>query len=194
MADHDSLDIINRIETVIDTTLLFKRSAEGAAVLNLLKQLHAIASERGSANVASLDAALALPTPLVKVYERPHGLQELRYYTPETVEQIRNDAYSAGKRAALASSFMRQIRPDDIDVEDSMPHQTCWCHACNANRKIHGIPFAGTRMILCPGCGNKRCPHALDHRYQCTKSNELGQVGRLRPGIAADDPGPTKNS
>ena len=32
-------------------------------------------------------------------------------------------------------------------------------------------------MILCETCGNKRCPHATDHRNTCTGSNEPGQKG-----------------
>ena len=35
------------------------------------------------------------------------------------------------------------------------------------------------RMILCPECGNKRCPRASDHRQQCTGSNEPGQPGSV---------------
>ena len=34
-------------------------------------------------------------------------------------------------------------------------------------------------MILCPTCGNKRCPHASDHSYACTDSNEPGQKGSV---------------
>lgn len=34
-----------------------------------------------------------------------------------------------------------------------------------------------TRMMLCPACGNKRCPGAADHRNVCTGSNEPGQLG-----------------
>lgn len=41
---------------------------------------------------------------------------------------------------------------------------------------IH-IPEECSRMILCPICGNKRCPHANDHRNACTGSNEPGQPG-----------------
>lgn len=33
------------------------------------------------------------------------------------------------------------------------------------------------RMIVCPKCGNKRCPHAVDPKYKCTNSNEPGQFG-----------------
>lgn len=35
------------------------------------------------------------------------------------------------------------------------------------------------RMILCPECGNKRCPKAQNHRMLCTNSNEVGQLGVL---------------
>ena len=32
-------------------------------------------------------------------------------------------------------------------------------------------------MILCPECGNKRCPKATDCTLSCTSSNEPGQEG-----------------
>lgn len=32
-------------------------------------------------------------------------------------------------------------------------------------------------MVLCPACGNKRCPNAADHELGCTGSNEAGQAG-----------------
>ncbi len=35
-------------------------------------------------------------------------------------------------------------------------------------------------MILCRDCGNKRCPQAQDHRFKCTGSNDVGQVGELK--------------
>lgn len=34
-------------------------------------------------------------------------------------------------------------------------------------------------MVLCPDCGNKRCPKASDHRLACTRSNESGQLGSI---------------
>jgi len=56
---------------------------------------------------------------------------------------------------------------------DELPTD-CLCHAC--------IKAAGIRcnwMILCPTCGNKRCPHASDHALSCTGSNEPGQRGSV---------------
>lgn len=38
-------------------------------------------------------------------------------------------------------------------------------------------PLAPRLMILCPDCGNKRCPKATYHGYACTGSNEPGQPG-----------------
>ncbi len=46
----------------------------------------------------------------------------------------------------------------------------CYCRACN--------PFL-QRMILCPRCGNKRCPKAESHTFKCTQSNATGQIGEL---------------
>lgn len=36
-----------------------------------------------------------------------------------------------------------------------------------------------SRFIMCPDCGNKRCPKASDHELECTGSNELGQPGSV---------------
>lgn len=54
------------------------------------------------------------------------------------------------------------------------------CHAClrfKANEQ--GIPLLMSRMVLCPDCGNKRCPKASDHELACTQSNEPGQIGSV---------------
>lgn len=37
-------------------------------------------------------------------------------------------------------------------------------------------------MILCPECGNKRCPKATHHYHDCTGSNDSGQPGSAYPG------------
>jgi hypothetical protein len=47
----------------------------------------------------------------------------------------------------------------------------CWCETCRPNTKLE------SRMILCPVCGNKRCPRATHHDNACTGSNEPGQRG-----------------
>lgn len=52
------------------------------------------------------------------------------------------------------------------------------CYECLKDKKEgNGLPTVVTRMILCPTCGNKRCPKATDHNLDCTNSNESGQPG-----------------
>jgi hypothetical protein len=54
------------------------------------------------------------------------------------------------------------------------PEQQAWCcWKCIPK----GVIF--TRMILCPDCGNKRCPKASDHELACTNSNAPGQPGSV---------------
>lgn len=33
------------------------------------------------------------------------------------------------------------------------------------------------RFVVCPDCGNKRCPKANNHNNACTNSNDVGQKG-----------------
>lgn len=54
------------------------------------------------------------------------------------------------------------------------------CHKCVerlfAERRA---PVTLSRMLLCPECGNKRCPKASDHDLLCTGSNKPGQKGSV---------------
>jgi hypothetical protein len=59
----------------------------------------------------------------------------------------------------------------------------CDCRQCLRDRDEHvlmgslKVPTEVTRMVVCAVCGNKRCPHATDHRHACTNSNDHGQPG-----------------
>lgn len=68
------------------------------------------------------------------------------------------------------------------------------CHRCFTER-TDALPSdapwherALQRMILCPTCGNKRCPKANDHRHTCTHSNEPGQPGSAYPALPLPSP------
>lgn len=63
-------------------------------------------------------------------------------------------------------------------AEESVHDGDCWCYHCDIERRREGIiGLFDVRMNLCPDCGNKRCPKATDHHYECTGSNEAGQEG-----------------
>lgn len=83
---------------------------------------------------------------------------------------------------------------------------TCPCFACTKERvaadplppeeMLFGIVDPRTAiMFLCETCGNKRCPHAADHRRACTNSNAPGQPGSLYEAALvapkAGTPGPS---
>lgn len=65
----------------------------------------------------------------------------------------------------------------------SRPSGECGCRQCRRDRDEHQmfgsvkVPAEAYTFIVCEKCGNKRCPHATDHRHDCTNSNAPGQAG-----------------
>ena len=59
--------------------------------------------------------------------------------------------------------------------ENAETSTKCWCHTCRP------VTISDMRFVVCPECGNKRCPHTNDHRNACTGSNEPGQEGSAYP-------------
>jgi hypothetical protein len=64
----------------------------------------------------------------------------------------------------------------------------CGCYRCAMERAERDeadgksdmyLILKYSRMYLCETCGNKRCPHATDHRLTCTHSNAPGQKGSM---------------
>jgi hypothetical protein len=82
----------------------------------------------------------------------------------------------AQRRALAAQALERMTQnAEELGLYDE---PSCWCHKCIEGKTTRGgFPLSGTRMILCPTCGNKRCPHATNHELACTGSNEPGQKG-----------------
>lgn len=66
-----------------------------------------------------------------------------------------------------------EIIPGWIPVSERIPD--CWCRTCRP------VAINDMRFVVCPDCGNKRCPRANDHRNACTGSNEPGQEGSAYP-------------
>lgn len=63
-------------------------------------------------------------------------------------------------------------RLDEV-IDARLSQAPCWCHKCNPQEGF------AMHMIVCPECGNKRCPMASDHALACTNSNEPGQAGSV---------------
>lgn len=71
---------------------------------------------------------------------------------------------------------MNNVNPP-LEANGSIP-AACSCATCRP------MSMTDMRMILCAQCGNKRCPHAADHRNACTNSNEPGQPGSNYPLVS----------
>lgn len=67
--------------------------------------------------------------------------------------------------------------PKTGEVQNTNPPENpgCWCRTCRP------VVLNDMRFVVCPDCGNKRCPRANDHRNACTGSNEPGQEGSAYP-------------
>ncbi|MDS7676841.1 hypothetical protein NXH38_02930 [Klebsiella quasipneumoniae] len=81
------------------------------------------------------------------------------------------DSWNACRAAMLAAAPQPQNAPQNIP--EIIPD--CWCRTCRP------VVLNDMRFVVCPDCGNKRCPRANDHRNACTGSNEPGQEGSAYP-------------
>ena len=62
------------------------------------------------------------------------------------------------------------------EIYELQSNLKCWCHKCCEGQTGYQHMF---RMVLCPTCGNKRCPRATSCKLEYTGSNEPGQVGSI---------------
>ncbi|MFY7545476.1 hypothetical protein [Enterobacter cloacae complex sp. CDL013] len=94
--------------------------------------------------------------------EQPQNQQQ---NIPENIPTLR-DGIAAIRNSGIA------IDADKIFAErDALNAPDCWCRTCRP------ITMTDMRFVVCPECGNKRCPHANDHSNACTGSNEPWQEG-----------------
>ncbi len=79
--------------------------------------------------------------------------------------------------AAPKSSHFRENANSSTELfrEIGETSTKCWCRTCRP------VTMNDMRFVVCPDCGNKRCPKANDHRNACTGSNEPGQPGSAYP-------------
>ncbi len=84
----------------------------------------------------------------------------------------------AANQPQNAQQNIPEIIPGWIPVSERVPN--CWCRTCRP------VVLNDMRFVVCPDCGNKRCPRANDHRNACTGSNEPGQEGSAYPSATQE--------
>lgn len=90
----------------------------------------------------------------------PPGLKR-EPLTDEQISGLNLQAWKGGGNVTL--KFAR-----DIETAHGI---RCWCSTCRP------ITLQDMRFVVCPVCGNKRCPRAHNHELTCTGSNAVGQPG-----------------
>lgn len=97
-------------------------------------------------------------------------------------EHIKKYLFPGESRANFEAAYEEAIAFKGPSDAASQPRVNCGnCHKCLEHKcdDATGFPITAIRMIVCPSCGNKRCPHASDHALTCTRSNEPGQPGSI---------------
>ena len=86
-------------------------------------------------------------------------------------------AENAESRCTIQAAPVLDSLPKIAESRCSNPQviPDCSCRTCRP------VTMTDMRFVVCPECGNKRCPHANDHRNACTGSNEPGQEGSAYP-------------
>lgn len=91
-----------------------------------------------------------------------------------------DEAWSRGFNACRAAMLQAQPQNAPQNIPEIIPD--CWCRTCRP------VTLNDMRFVVCPDCGNKRCPRANDHRNSCTGSNEPGQEGSAYPAAPQEVP------
>lgn len=141
------------------------------------------AMERTVGDVVALftapPAPVAVPDGLLDAFDK-YARQFTYNNHPAKPEMFpeRYPFFEAGYRAAM-------LLCADPDFRENAETSTkCWCHTCRP------VTISDMRFVVCPECGNKRCPHANDHRNACTGSNEPGQEGSAYPAAPQQEAKP----
>lgn len=116
-------------------------------------------------------------TMLGALQRRAEYYAELEDMTPE--QRAEHDA-NMNELAAMLQGAEPDFRETSNSStkhfrENAETSTKCWCRTCRP------VTISDMRFVVCPECGNKRCPHANDHRNACTGSNEPGQEGSAYP-------------
>ena len=102
-------------------------------------------------------------------------------YTAPPVPVVPDEMYwqdapiEGSTRAAAYATGWNTCRAAMLKAGNSPVTPDCWCRTCRP------VTMSDMRFVVCPECGNKRCPHANDHNNACTGSNEPGQDGSAYP-------------
>lgn len=109
--------------------------------------------------------------------------ERLRELIRTTRDQLNAKLLTRLERAEARVGELAKLKSNELTREQVWAYldevnTSCGCEACYKAVQMKHLGYnVRDRMILCPVCSNKRCPHATHHDNLCTGSNSPGQVG-----------------
>lgn len=88
-----------------------------------------------------------------------------------TIKEALIFRHDAGEDQDACDEALNWLSQNAAPQPPESEKQACWCETCRPQT------LADMRFIVCPDCGNKRCPKAKSHENACTNSNAPGQKG-----------------
>jgi hypothetical protein len=153
---------------------------------NLIRQRHAEWSQATFGDVGPVGPLKHLSKEALEAAAEPDDLSEwadmqFLLWDAQRRAGLSDGEITAAMEEKLKVNMARQW-PEPKEGEPRLhikaaPQQIskCWCHTCRP------VTTTDMRFVVCPDCGNKRCPRANDHRNVCSGSNEPGQEGSAYP-------------
>ena len=96
--------------------------------------------------------------------------------TPTDADKI---AALLNERPGPTPAMVEMFTPRPVSEREGKG-EGCWYRKCE-DESLEHLPFLRQAFehtfIVCPDCGNKRCPKAQHHDRACTRSNVTGQPG-----------------
>lgn len=137
-----------KVELIAQTNRAAAAEQQVTALTQRLDTANALNKEARN-QLAQLSQAQAVPTEglCAAVFQVLEG-----WTIPHPVRKILETAYYAASPTPPA-------------------RKECWCETCRP------VTLSDMRFVVCPDCGNKRCPKANNHDNACTNSNAPGQPG-----------------
>jgi hypothetical protein len=100
----------------------------------------------------------------------------------ETPTGVFDDVWAS----TVAKGLIAWINDHYLPVTETVEGCGCWsCVNDRADKIVDPVQRLAylSRFIVCPDCGNKRCPKATHHANACSGSNISGQTGSRFGGL-----------
>ncbi|VCW21638.1 hypothetical protein BANRA_00874 [Klebsiella variicola] len=162
---------------------VYRHAQPAPVVQKVMSRLAYLLDEDQFHNIESMVLAAGIhPAGTSQVIPEVMSTEDLQY---KPLTKSWREGWNSCRAAMLQTKSLTSINPapDLVSLQKKAESiignypgiPDCWCRTCRP------VVLNDMRFVVCPDCGNKRCPRANDHKNACTGSNEPGQEGSAYP-------------